>query len=432
MSGKRYIIGGGLSGLIFAYYNPEYTVITSSAGGVFGDSNFSGVIVLHDTPENRNLLEDLSLPIVQRPVLILSLVGGDILHSSQVRREERNKIRLKKMITHDRYPKTDFTKDLETGSLELSTDRDILPTLEVEPGELVTELVKRVTIKNGCTVTQIKDTSLTYTRKGAGTEEVEFDHLVSTLPAPIFWSIYEGAQEAAKNMKRSSLKMEAATVVKSGRPPLENEPDEDFFLYIPDPSVPYVRCKKRQGVYFYEFTGELPVGMAGNLFDGDVRGVTTIPYARISDDLSNFPPSPFISFLGRFSTWRHRDLIHDVVRFSRAKFDFGAMVMRQAAFNAHFFDYNNMSLEERQRWTKELVLCGIDEFTELLRETNWKHHRGGGKEVSRERILEELIDCLKFTLGIANVWGMTPYELITAFHQKSDKVDTRYKNEHNE
>jgi hypothetical protein len=107
---------------------------------------------------------------------------------------------------------------------------------------------------------------------------------------------------------------------------------------------------------------------------------------------------------------------------------------RQKIFNARFFkdrglDLESLSLADRIRWTKEFVLHVEGELHELLGETNWKMHRVGEDGVVRSNVREEWIDCFKFLLGIANVWGFGLEELAEEFMRKSTVVEYRYRME---
>lgn len=97
-----------------------------------------------------------------------------------------------------------------------------------------------------------------------------------------------------------------------------------------------------------------------------------------------------------------------------------------AAFAQNFYDVENMTLEERQKWTKEYVLCLTDETHEILREINWKHHRPATKEVVRPQLLIEGIDALKFWSCIMSVWQFTPMEIMRAYNEKTTIVEGKY------
>lgn len=112
--------------------------------------------------------------------------------------------------------------------------------------------------------------------------------------------------------------------------------------------------------------------------------------------------------------------------------DLRKMFDRQREFNVQVFADRNLplgelSMAERATWTKEFILHVTDELHEFLRETNWKmHRRGVDAPVSRGNLLEEYIDCLKFLIGLGNVWNFTAEEVIEEFERKSRVVEYKY------
>ena len=109
----------------------------------------------------------------------------------------------------------------------------------------------------------------------------------------------------------------------------------------------------------------------------------------------------------------------------------GRIYERQRDFNRRFLadrgcDLAELSMADRVRWTKEWVLHVEGELHELLREMNWKMHRISSDPVVRSNVLEEWTDCLKFLLGLANVWGFSVEDIVEEFDRKTQVVEFRY------
>lgn len=107
---------------------------------------------------------------------------------------------------------------------------------------------------------------------------------------------------------------------------------------------------------------------------------------------------------------------------------------RQTEFNRRFFrdrsaDLDRLSPADRIKWSKEFVLHLEGELHELLGETSWRMHRISETDVVRSNVREEWIDCLKFLLGLAQVWGFSLEEVVEEFHRKSSVVEYRYRME---
>jgi len=56
----KYILGGGLAGLVTAFYNPEYKLVSPKLGGIFSQ-RFNGPKYLHVNIPTEELLKDLKL-----------------------------------------------------------------------------------------------------------------------------------------------------------------------------------------------------------------------------------------------------------------------------------------------------------------------------------------------------------------------------------
>lgn len=101
----------------------------------------------------------------------------------------------------------------------------------------------------------------------------------------------------------------------------------------------------------------------------------------------------------------------------------------QAEFQHHFVDLENMTPEERVRFTKENMLALHRELGELLNELPWKPHRAKNQEYNIDNIQEEMIDCFKYMINLALTWGLTPEKFEELFMKKSQIVKQRYEQE---
>lgn len=97
----------------------------------------------------------------------------------------------------------------------------------------------------------------------------------------------------------------------------------------------------------------------------------------------------------------------------------------QKKFNAQVFSAPK-TLEEKQRLTKEFILHLISECDEVLREINWKFHRKKDVQVNKDNLLEELIDCQKYLISIAQFWGFSEKDFVNKYFDKSEVVEQRF------
>lgn len=94
------------------------------------------------------------------------------------------------------------------------------------------------------------------------------------------------------------------------------------------------------------------------------------------------------------------------------------IVEAQKKFEEKFIDFDNLTIEKREKWTKELIVCCIDELTELLNWTNWKHWKKQKTKVSPLEIRYETIDILHFLISIMLVWDMDAKMIFTMYVTK--------------
>lgn len=103
------------------------------------------------------------------------------------------------------------------------------------------------------------------------------------------------------------------------------------------------------------------------------------------------------------------------------------MMRRQGDFAQRFGITPNMSEAQRERWTKEFVVCILDECSEVLGQINWKHWKKERQQVDQHEVRFEVIDLLHFVLSLAIVWGMTADDVAAYYLAKSDENVKRQK-----
>lgn len=103
------------------------------------------------------------------------------------------------------------------------------------------------------------------------------------------------------------------------------------------------------------------------------------------------------------------------------------MMERQEAFSKRFGIIQNMTEAQREKWTKDFVVCIMDECSELLGHMNWKHWKKERVDVDQHEVRFEVIDLLHFVLSLAIVWGMTADDVAAYYMAKSDENVARQK-----
>lgn len=103
------------------------------------------------------------------------------------------------------------------------------------------------------------------------------------------------------------------------------------------------------------------------------------------------------------------------------------MMERQALFAKRFGITANMTEAQREKWTKEFIVCILDECSEVLGQINWKHWKKTRQPVDMHEVRFEVIDLLHFVLSLAVVWGMTADDVAAYYIAKSDENRARQK-----
>lgn len=102
------------------------------------------------------------------------------------------------------------------------------------------------------------------------------------------------------------------------------------------------------------------------------------------------------------------------------------MMGMQKRFGSRFVKFGKLTMREKEKWTKEFVLCCYDELSEIINWVNWKHWKKK-KSVNKLEVKYEIIDLLHFLLSLMLVWDMTPNEVFSMYIAKNRENHNRQK-----
>lgn len=297
---KKFIIGGGVSGLTFAFYHPEYTIITPDVGGLFASAY---IAILHDTTETRHFLKDLGYKNVDnlnRKSYIGYYNAGWI--SDYATKATKTLAIQKKMTDWDKPVDKNFTP--ESFDMSTSTSTNYLKVLDIEPKEIIEKLSANIGNIIEGKVVSISDTDVLVEASDGTQTHIQYDSLVSTIGAPIFWKLYGQPREFPCKP--------ITNIITNECPPLFND-NYDIIYY--DDSVLYSRITHLQESYAIEITGNMTDDQIREHFPTTpVKVVVRVPYGRISNVKDNAPPNDKITFLGRFAEWKYGVVLETVLR----------------------------------------------------------------------------------------------------------------------
>lgn len=296
---NKYIIGGGISALIFKFYNPEFAIISPEVGGSLVKNNVFSVSWIHNTKYTRKLLSDLKIVIDPYDVVMGYYYNGYVHPSCPV--EHKQKTILKKMtdVTTD-----ELIEDFKIPDTTLSVDSNIIKGLNLD---IFTIFDKLETGSDMITAT-VKSITDTHIIISTG-DELQYDKLISTMPAPAFWKIYSGKNNQQDNSAYNQFKFLPITIIDTFDKPLIFNAKYKLIYFAEDYSFNRILWKEPFS-YSYEFTGKID-----NIkkYLPNVR-ITSISKQHVGRLITcdNAEPSDNITFLGRFAEWDHSNKIQHV------------------------------------------------------------------------------------------------------------------------
>jgi len=285
---KQYIVGSGITGLIWKFYNPEYQIISPESPGTFAKSH---LVWLHDTPFTRQLVKDLGFQIKTKRSYIGYYV--DCEYSNKQTTTINRKVIQKKMTNWDEPINKKFKIKSKQISLNTEKDESFMNVLDVDLVELISRLQKNADVEQGL-VTRITDNEISVTKENKHIK-YKYDRLITTMPAPFFWKAY------SKDMKFKSTPITNVIVKKNPGHHMQN----CEMMYYSDKNIEYSRTSFLDGVYAIEFTGVVPEEHIRQKYsDLEIISCFVIQHGRIEENLQNVEPNDKIVFSGRFAKWK--------------------------------------------------------------------------------------------------------------------------------
>lgn len=86
-------------------------------------------------------------------------------------------------------------------------------------------------------------------------------------------------------------------------------------------------------------------------------------------------------------------------------------------------ELQQLSQEEREKWTKENMIAIVAELVELLEWMNWKHWKKTKVVVTPERLKEiqmEIIDIFHFWMNLCIIWEMDAEKIKELYFEKNE------------
>jgi len=298
---KKIVIGGGISGLIWKWFNPDFHIISPDLGGFYAKTH---LVWLHDTSYTRKLLEELKLTVKPKKSYIGYCYNDWI---SDYQNDWLNEEIIKRKMTPWNQPiDENFKPRSRDLSLSVVGENNFMNTLDVDLEEVVKRLGEYADIEQGY-VTQIESDTVEIKKdwKDTDSDVRHFDVLVSTMSAPLFWKAY--GIDPGIEFKSSPI-----TSVIVGKKPEMFDNSYEMIYYTR--KYPFSRISHLKGKWALEFTGEITKEEFQTLYPNlTVLEHFVVKHGRIWENEKHKPPQDNIIFSGRFSQWKYKVVTETVL-----------------------------------------------------------------------------------------------------------------------
>lgn len=284
----KIILGGGIAGLLWAYYHPEYYIFTDQIGGQFASKFQLGPKYIHVDDNTKRLFDDLDVKILVKKIKVGFYYNGK-LHSENTEENRKRYFEKTRGSSSEVYRSVMSGNKSEFDSFDISTN----DLLEIIKPKLKNRIIFNKIAKISC---QRK------TVKNQDSKKYQYLKLVSTIPLNIFLNL------AGYKWLSNQFKSHPTTFILSDRQPVLIPDFQDFdYVYFSEPHILYHRITKTSDGFVFEFKGDNISKMA---FEKDrvILPVGQLIQNEYDLDIQN------VKFFGRYAKWQHGLLVNDLLK----------------------------------------------------------------------------------------------------------------------
>ena len=285
---RMIILGGGIAGLIKAYFNPEAVIITDQIGGQFSSKFQLGPKYLHVDEYSIRFFEELEIKPSIKKIKIGFFYDGK-LHSKNTEENRKRYFKKTRSNNDEPYKSTMSANKIEFDSFDIGVDEIV---------EIIKEKINNKVILERATGIDTKNKKI-LTKSG----ELKYDELISTIPLNIFLFLC-GESELSKRFKSHPTTFILSSDYK-------NCPFDDFenydYVYLSESQHPYHRITNTDKGLVFEFKGDVKYRM----IDEKDRVVMKVGQLIHNDININFKD---VEFFGRYASWNHSLLTNTLLK----------------------------------------------------------------------------------------------------------------------
>jgi len=286
MKKTEIILGGGIAGLLWHYFNPKSVIITDRIGGQFLTKFQLGPKYIHIDKYTTRFFKEIDLKPNIKKIKIGFFYDGK-LHSKNTEKNRKKYFEKTRGNIKEIYYSAMSADKTEFDSYDISINK-IIEKIKIEDRVLL-EKVNNINLENKKIITN--------------STEITFDKLVSTIPLNTFLYL------ADRSNITNQFKSYPTTFVLSSN--YKNCPFNDFkdfdYVYFSEEKYPFHRITKTEKGLVFEFKGDVIYPII-NEKDRIIMKVGQL----IQNDLNiNFEN---VNFFGRYGCWKHKIKINDLLK----------------------------------------------------------------------------------------------------------------------
>jgi len=302
MNREHYVIGAGLSGLIWAFYHPNYKIISSDVGGRFKE--IAGPRFIKKTEWTERLLTDLNLPRNKKEVKV-GYMDGHVLRSECT--PSMKAIYLRKTGR--------FHLDSQS---YMSDGESVFDAWDIDPNRFVEALRAEVGMDR---ILYGKVNALDSQKRLihlSNNGKLYYNNLVSTIPFNMFWFFYYPTIQVEIHAGLPTIFVKAIPTGLYSRRRVREFSQYDYIYDCCEASW-FHRVNildKSTGLSSFETHKNDYEGLGGLNFFGIEYKITDIKRmenCQITTNPPKYPKLNNIMFLGRFAEWNHKIRTSEVI-----------------------------------------------------------------------------------------------------------------------
>ena len=280
----NYILGGGITGLIFAFYNQKYKIITEDLGGQMSSQFTLGPRYLHKTPSAKAFLFELRVPTSERKVKVGYIDDSGWVKSPDTEFRQKYFMKSRNKTTLEGFDPT-----------VMNSNKDVFDVLDVDFSLLIEKLVSSIDKKS---IIQSRVSSVDTEHKLitlADNKELYYNHLVSSIPLNVFTNIMTNDHKI-KNKDYESFHMTYCLVEPTD---VFNVSDFDFVYDARSTTRSHRMTKDNNGVVLDYFGHVEKEDLRLGSIYKDHRTLWNCQIVSRDDE----PHIKDVKFVGRYGTW---------------------------------------------------------------------------------------------------------------------------------